>query len=235
LLRCWTSGQSNLRRFPVKLLWDLIPLFQHQEHDQHEIPINGPGTGRLDRSGRRQRAVDYRNGQHPLRAVSRNDTVPIERLLVVDERMVQLSTRQDDDRSCRASEEYRERQSLVPIPSARDRHVRSEKRDGPVRFGRIIMTRIICLASAILIGAAAMPVSAQVNLDMNQITCGDWLGYDPTSKEFVRFWLSGYYNASQNSNVLDMNRLQRNSAKVAAYCKKHKSQSLPTAIKNAAS
>jgi acid stress chaperone HdeB len=97
------------------------------------------------------------------------------------------------------------------------------------------MTRIICFASAILIGAAAMPVSAQINLDMNKITCGDWLGYDPTSKEFVRFWLSGYYNAAQNSNVLDMNRLQRNSAKVADYCKKHKSQSLPTAIKNAAS
>ena len=51
----------------------------------------------------------------------------------------------------------------------------------------------------------------------------------------MRFWLSGYYYASQNSNVLDINRLQPNSAKVAAYCKKHKSQSLPTAIKNAAS
>ena len=81
------------------------------------------------------------------------------------------------------------------------------------------MTRIICLASAILIGAAAMPVSAQVNLDMNQITCGDWLGYDPTSKEFVRFWLSGYYNASQNSNVLDMirycSRIRRRSPLIA--------------------
>jgi hypothetical protein len=97
------------------------------------------------------------------------------------------------------------------------------------------MTRIIGFACAILIGVAAIPVSAQVNLDMNKITCGDWLGYDPTGKEFVRFWLSGYYNAAQNSNVLDVNRLQRNSAKVVDYCKKHKSQSLPTAIKNAAS
>jgi len=97
------------------------------------------------------------------------------------------------------------------------------------------MTRIISFASAILIGAAAIPASAQVNLDMNKITCGDWLGYDPAAQQFVRFWLSGYYNAAQNSNVLDVNRLQRNSAKVTAYCKKHKAQSLPTAIKNAAS
>src|SRR5215470_4869771 len=97
------------------------------------------------------------------------------------------------------------------------------------------MRRIICLASAILVGAAVMPASAQINLDMNKITCGDWLGYDPTAQQFVRFWLSGYYNAAQNSNVLDMNRLQRNSANVVAYCKKHKTQSLPTAIKAAAS
>jgi len=64
------------------------------------------------------------------------------------------------------------------------------------------MTRIIYLVSAILIGAAAMPASAQINLDMNKITCGDWLGYDPTSQEFVRFWLSGYYNAAQNSTAM---------------------------------
>src|SRR5262245_53781665 len=97
------------------------------------------------------------------------------------------------------------------------------------------MTRNISILAAIFIGAAALPASAQIKLDMNQITCGDWLGYDETSKEFVRFWMSGYYNASRNNNVLDLNRLQRNSAKVIAYCKKHKSDSLPTAIQKAAS
>jgi hypothetical protein len=69
----------------------------------------------------------------------------------------------------------------------------------------------------------------------DQITCRDWLGFNPASQSFVRFWMSGYYNAAANSNVLDYNRLQRNSAKVTAYCKKHKSQTLPTAIKYAAS
>jgi hypothetical protein len=87
---------------------------------------------------------------------------------------------------------------------------------------------------AAVLGAAA-PTAAQVNLDMNKITCGDWLGYSPESQSFVRFWMSGYYNAAGNSNVLDYNRLQKNSAKVLAYCKKHKTQTLPTAIKNAAS
>ena len=50
------------------------------------------------------------------------------------------------------------------------------------------MRRFIYVVAAIFIGAAALPASAQVNLDMNKITCGEWLGYDPTSKEFVRFF-----------------------------------------------
>ena len=35
-----------------------------------------------------------------------------------------------------------------------------------------------------------------------------------------------------NINVLNYDRFQRNSAKIAAYCKKNKSKTLPTAIKN---
>jgi acid stress chaperone HdeB len=47
--------------------------------------------------------------------------------------------------------------------------------------------------------------------------------------------MSGYYNAAANSDVLDFNRLQNNSAKVIAYCKKNKSSTLPTAIQKSAS
>jgi hypothetical protein len=47
--------------------------------------------------------------------------------------------------------------------------------------------------------------------------------------------MSGYYSAAANNDVLDYNRLQKNSAKVMAYCKKRKSDTLPTAIKKSAS
>jgi acid stress chaperone HdeB len=86
-----------------------------------------------------------------------------------------------------------------------------------------------------LLAAASAPASAQIKLDMNKITCGDWLGYSPEDRDFVRFFMSGYYNAAANSNVLDYNRLEKNSAKVMAYCKRRKSDTLPTAIKKAAS
>jgi hypothetical protein len=91
------------------------------------------------------------------------------------------------------------------------------------------------VAAAILIGATSAPAAAQIKLDMNKITCRDWLGYGPADRDFVRYFLSGYYNAAANNNVLDYNRLQKNSEKVIAYCKKRKSDTLPTAIQKSAS
>jgi len=47
--------------------------------------------------------------------------------------------------------------------------------------------------------------------------------------------MSGYYNAAAKNNVLDYNRLEKNSAKVMAYCKRRKNDTLPTAIQKSAS
>jgi acid stress chaperone HdeB len=91
------------------------------------------------------------------------------------------------------------------------------------------------VVSLILIGATLAPAAAQIKLDMNKITCGDWLGYAPADRDFVRYFMSGYYNAAANNNVLDYNRLEKNSEKVVAYCKKHKPDTLPTAIQKSAS
>ena len=88
--------------------------------------------------------------------------------------------------------------------------------------------RYVLAALAVL--AVPMPSEAQIKVDMNNVTCGDWLGYSHDQQDFVRFWMSGYYSASTNSGVLDYNRLRKNAAKVASYCKTHKSESLPKAI-----
>ena len=90
----------------------------------------------------------------------------------------------------------------------------------------------VVLVAATLLAAASQPSVAQISVDMNRITCGGGLGYSPEVRDFVRFWMSGYYNAAANSNILNYDRFQGNSAKIAAYCKKNKSKTLPTAIKN---
>ncbi len=89
---------------------------------------------------------------------------------------------------------------------------------------------VLFVAATMLVGAT-LQSAAQISVDMNQITCGSFIGYTPDVRDFVRFWMSGYYNAAANSNVLNYDRFQKNSAKVTAYCRKHKSQTLPTAIK----
>jgi acid stress chaperone HdeB len=94
------------------------------------------------------------------------------------------------------------------------------------------MRRSVFFLAATLLVAGSQSSVAQINVDMNQITCGRWLGYGPEERDFVRFWMSGYYNAAANSNVLNYDRFQGNSAKITAFCRKNKSKTLPTAIKN---
>ena len=90
----------------------------------------------------------------------------------------------------------------------------------------------VLFVAATLLVAASQPSAAQISVDMNQITCGSFLGYSPDIQEFVRSWMSGYYNAAANNKILNYDRFQMNSAKVTAYCRTHKSKTLPTAIKN---
>ena len=94
------------------------------------------------------------------------------------------------------------------------------------------MRRKVLFVAATLLLAASQPSAAQISVDMNQVTCGNFLGYGPGIRDFVRFWMSGYYNAAANSNILNYDSFQANSAKVTAYCRSHKSQSLPTTIQN---
>jgi hypothetical protein len=96
------------------------------------------------------------------------------------------------------------------------------------------MTRSALVVAATLLLASSQPSLAQIKVDMNQITCGGWLGYSPEERDFVRAWMSGYYNGASNSNVLNYDRFQKNSGKITAYCKRNKSKTLPTAIKNVA-
>ena len=95
---------------------------------------------------------------------------------------------------------------------------------------RIFVLALLAAPATLAAPALAAPLMSPTAPTMEDVDPGiDNTGRD---REFVRFWMSGYYNAASNSNILNYDRLQKNSAKVAAYCKSHKSQSLPTAIKN---
>ena len=67
----------------------------------------------------------------------------------------------------------------------------------------------VLFVAATLLVAASQPSVAQISVDMNQITCGSFLGYSPDNRDFVRFWMSGYYNAAANSNILNYDALSK--------------------------
>jgi hypothetical protein len=153
----------------------------------------------------------------------------------MDERLVRLSSQQDLCGFGRAPKKYREHEIVVPSPSPSKRDRCPEERDRPAVTnvdGRKAMRWSVGLLAATLLVTASQPSMAQIAVDMNQITCGRYLGYGPEERDFVRFWMSGYYNAAADSNVLNYDSFQKNSAKITAYCRKNKSKTLPTAIKN---
>ncbi len=93
-------------------------------------------------------------------------------------------------------------------------------------------------SASVMVGvnkAIGSTASAGATLDFNKITCGDWLGYSPEDRDFVSYFMSGYFSSSANNDVFDYNRLQRNSRRTAAYCEKRKSNTLPTAIQSGSS
>jgi hypothetical protein len=88
----------------------------------------------------------------------------------------------------------------------------------------------VLVIAAALVGAVTVPSAAQIKMDMNKITCRDLLKYSAADRTFVQYWMSGYYNAAASNDVLDFKRLEANTAKVLAYCKKNRSQTVPNAI-----
>jgi len=101
----------------------------------------------------------------------------------------------------------------------------------------IAMTRYLKLfhrgimgACVLSLAALAIPVKAQVIVDLSVITCGQYMSKDRDTKDVIAAWISGYYNAAKNQNMVDLSRFDRNRKAVEKYCKTHKLETLMSAI-----
>jgi acid stress chaperone HdeB len=96
------------------------------------------------------------------------------------------------------------------------------------------MIRKLILAGVAGAFMIAAPASAQVQIEMNQITCKDFAGYDPETQDFIGNWMRGYWMSTKNLTVIEQRYVKRNTAKIAKYCKKLPKAALMDAIeKNA--
>ena len=53
---------------------------------------------------------------------------------------------------------------------------------------------------------------------------------DRDTKDVLAAWMSGYFNAAKNQSMVDLARFERNRKAVETYCKKHKLETLMSAI-----
>ncbi len=91
------------------------------------------------------------------------------------------------------------------------------------------MKSAICIATAAVVLSLVSPAKAQV-IDLSLITCKDLLAADTERQVLIASWMSGYFSASKNLNVLDFRYTERNGRVVSKYCKSHKSDTVMNAM-----
>jgi acid stress chaperone HdeB len=87
------------------------------------------------------------------------------------------------------------------------------------------MNRKLLVAAALLGAFAIKPASAQVLIQMDQITCQQFLDADLDRQLLIGSWAGGYYSGSKNLNVFQSNYAKRNTDVIVKYCKEHKQDS----------
>ena len=92
------------------------------------------------------------------------------------------------------------------------------------------MKRHLFSIPCVLFMATGVPAKAQTVLDLSLITCGQLLASDPERQALIGSWMSGYFSASKNLNMLDFNYVARNRKVVGNYCKTHKSDTVMSAM-----
>jgi hypothetical protein len=78
--------------------------------------------------------------------------------------------------------------------------------------------RSMLLSSAVMLALAAVPVQAQVTIDVAKINCDQYLGFKVADPRDVAIWLSGYYSGKRGTAVLETQVLVEHSRKLQDYC-----------------
>jgi hypothetical protein len=85
-------------------------------------------------------------------------------------------------------------------------------------------------------GYEGNPNAAAVRLDMNQITCQQFIDVSYDKAIAIGAWMSGYWNAQRGIETLDVSRYKANAKRVSNYCKmkKNRKQTLMATIEKVA-
>ncbi|WP_294538002.1 HdeA/HdeB family chaperone [uncultured Rhodoblastus sp.] len=84
-------------------------------------------------------------------------------------------------------------------------------------------TKLILAAAAL---AFALPAKAQVVINLDEITCGQFLNTGEVDRLLISSWVGGYFNSSRNLTLIQSEYVKRNHRVITEYCEKHKSAKL---------
>ena len=91
--------------------------------------------------------------------------------------------------------------------------------------------RLIGLTFAISI--VPVVANAQLTIDMNRITCGEYLAMPPSQSDSFSAWMSGWFSYQSRKTYVDLVAHQKNIANVKEWCKYHPSESVMTGLQKA--
>ena len=91
--------------------------------------------------------------------------------------------------------------------------------------------RLMSLACAISLSPIA--ANAQLTIDMNNITCGQYLAMQPSQSRSFSAWMSGWFSYQTRRTFVDVALHQKNIANLKAWCQYHPQETVMSGLKNA--
>jgi acid stress chaperone HdeB len=70
--------------------------------------------------------------------------------------------------------------------------------------------------------------SAQI-VDMNTVTCNDFIGFKRDTTFAIVMWLDAYYRDEDDPPIIDFEKLRQKAARLTVYCNQNPAHSLTTA------
>ena len=72
--------------------------------------------------------------------------------------------------------------------------------------------------------------SAQVTIDVGEITCDQFALFKVSDPDTIAVWLHGYYSGKENNTVVEVEKLKTNVKKLRDYCLQNPDMKLLTAV-----
>ena len=82
--------------------------------------------------------------------------------------------------------------------------------------------------------SATGTATGQIKVDMSLVTCKQFLSSDADRQAMIAYWMSGYFRAFRNQPIFDFQRFANNKRAVGNYCKKHRGETVVSAIQKSA-